>query len=238
MAAPYLTARCGERATGVLEQRPLQPCSTLEISWSHDGGIPLMRSTFTGQQFVVETQSADFAELIGESVVMHMSATTIDTAELDQEIRILPEPFVELHRRTEKATGTDVDLIGVSVELSNTTECGVSQVEHLERLEGVDYVPGSMRFNNSPVEPEVEGDTLRVRGLVLEGSTSGQLTYVVRPRLLEKSHFEGQTFIRGAPVSRPLEEPPSGCGCSGAGSGLAAIGLAGLAMALRRRRER
>jgi hypothetical protein len=238
MADPYLTARCGEPATGVLEQRPLPPCSGLDISWTRVGGVELMEPTFLGQRFVVTTKRTDFAGLIGQSVVMEMSAETLGKATVIQEIPILSEPFVELHRRTEKTTGTDVDLIGVSVELLNTTECGVSNVAHLERLEGVDYVPGSMRFNGSPVEPEVEGDTLRVRELVLEGSTSGQLTYVVRPRLLEKSRFEGQTFVNGVSVSQPLEEPPSGCGCSGAGSGLAAIGLAGLAMALRRRRER
>jgi hypothetical protein len=238
MENPYLTARCGQPAMGILEQRPLQPCSELPISWMQVGGVALTQPTLTGQRIEVATQSTDFAELIGQSVVMHMSATTIGEATLDQEIPIRSELFVELYRRTEKATGADVDLIGVSVELRNTTECGVGQVDHLERLEGVDYVPGSMRFNGSPVEPEVEGDTLMVRGLVLEGSTSGQLTYVVRPRLLEQSRFDGQSFVRGVPVSLPLEEPPPGCGCSGAGSGLAALGLAGLAMALRRRRGR
>ncbi|HVG63126.1 MAG TPA: hypothetical protein VNA24_31475 [Hyalangium sp.] len=238
MEDPYLTARCGQPATGILEQRPLHPCSGLSISWTRDGGVELTQSDYTGQRIEVATQSTEFAELIGQSVVMHMSATTLEEATLDQEIPIRSELFVELDRRTEKATGADVDLIGVSVELRNTTECGVSQVDHLERLEGAEYVPGSMRFNGSPVEPEVEGDTLRVRGLVLEGSTSGQLTYVVRPRLLENARFEGQSFVRGVPVSRPQEEPPTGCGCSGAGSGLAALGLAGLAMALRRRRVR
>ena len=240
MEDPYLTARCGQPATGVLEQRPLYPCSDdVTISWTpQDGGVELTQSSFTGQRIEVTTQRTDFAELIGESVVMLMSARTINEATLVQEIPIRSELFVELHRRTEKTTGTDVDLIGVSVELRNTTECGVSEVDHVERLEGVDYVPGSMRFNGSPMEPEVEGDTLTVRELALEGSTSGQLTYVVRPRLLEHARFEGQTFVRDVLVSRPLEEPPSGCGCSGAGSGVAAFALAGLAMALRRRRQR
>jgi uncharacterized protein (TIGR03382 family) len=238
MEAPSLTARCGQPAMGVLEQRAQQPCAELPISWEQadGGGVALTQPSYMGQRIEVVTQETDFGELIGRSVVMRMSVQAGQETELFQEIPILTEPFVELHRHTEKATGADVDLVGVSVELRNTTECGVRQVDHLERLEGADYVPGSARFNGSPVEAEVEGDTLTVRGLVLEGSATGRLTYVVRPRLLESSRFEGQAFVRGVPVSRPLEDPSSGCGCSGAGSGLAALGLAGLAVVLRRRR--
>jgi uncharacterized protein (TIGR03382 family) len=241
MVAPFLTARCGEPATGVLEQRALYPCSELPISWAQVGGIALTQPSYTGHQIEVATQDTDFAELIGRSVVMRMSTMTGTmgkTTELTQEVPILTEPFVELQRRTEKATGSDVDLIGVSVELRNTTECGVTQVDHMERLEGADYVPESARFNGSPVEAEVEGNTLMVRGLVLEGSTTGRLTYVVRPRLLGSSRFEGQASVRGVPVSQPQGAPPAGCGCSGAGSGLAALGLAGLSVLLRRRRGR
>lgn len=238
MEAPSLTARCGQPAMGVLEQRALQPCSELPVSWTQVGGIALTQPSYTGQRIEVATQDTDFGELIGQSVVMRMSVKALEETWLDQEVPILTEPFVELRRHTEKATGTNVDLVGVSVELRNTTDCGVRQVEHQERLEGVDYVPGSARFNGSSVEAEAEGDTLTVRGIVLEGSTTGRLTYVVRPRLLESSRFEGQAFVRGVPVSQALEEPPSGCGCSGAGSGLAGLGLAGLALALRRRRRR
>ncbi len=239
MEAPFLTARCGQPATGVLEQRALPPCTELPVSWTQVGGeAALTQPSYMGQRIEVATQSTDFGELIGRSVRMNMSVKTVGTASLDQDVPILAEPFVELRRRTEKATGADVDLLGVSVELRNTTECGVRQVEHQERLEGADYVPGSARFNGAPVEAEVEGDTLTVRGMVLEGSTTGRLTYVVRPRLLESSRFEGHSFVRGVPVSRPPEEASSGCGCSGAGSGLAGLALAGLAMALRRRRKR
>jgi uncharacterized protein (TIGR03382 family) len=124
------------------------------------------------------------------------------------------------------------------VELRNTTECGVRGVDLVERLAGGDYVPGSARFNDTPVEVEVEGDSLKVRGLELEGNALGRLSYVVRPRLLEEMRFEGQSFLRGIPISQPQPEPPSaGCGCAGGGSGFAALGLAGLATVLRRRRR-
>jgi uncharacterized protein (TIGR03382 family) len=239
MEAPHLTARCGAPATGTLEQRPLAPCSELPVSWEQVGGPALTQTAFTGSRVDVATQEADFGALIGQKVVMRMSARTVQETSLDQEIPITVEPFVELQRRTERGTGTDTGLVGVSVELRNTTECGVSQVEHWEHLEGLDYQPGSARFDDTPVEAELEGDLLKVRGLVLEGGTTGLLTYVVRPRLLESARFGGQSFVREVSVSSPLEDPPAaGCGCAGGGSGLAALGLAGLAAALRRRRGR
>lgn len=240
MEAPRLTAQCGQPATGTLEQRPLAPCAELPVSWEQVDGPALTEATFTGPRIDVATQEADFGELIGQKVVMRMRARTEEQeTSLDQEIPITVEPFVELQRRTERGTGTDTGLVGVSVELRNTTACGVSQVEHWERLEGMDYQPGSARFNGAPVEAELDGDMLKMKGLVLEGGSLGQLTYVVRPRLLESARFEGHSFLREVALSRPLEEPPvEGCGCSGGGSGLAAFGLASLAAALRRRRGR
>lgn len=238
--AAHLTAQCGAPATGTLVQRPLAPCTELPVSWEQVDGPPLTQATFSGQQIDVATQGADFGALIGQKVVMRMRAQARQETSLDQEIPITVEPFVELQRHTERGTGTDTGLVGVSVELRNTTACGVSEVEHWERLEGVDYQPGTARFNGAPVEATLEGDMLQVKGLVLEGSGSGQLTYVVRPRLLESARFEGQSFLREISLSRSLEDPPVavGCGCSGGGSGLAAVGLAGLAAALRRRRAR
>ncbi|KFE69342.1 hypothetical protein DB31_6317 [Hyalangium minutum] len=239
MEAPHLTAQCGQPATGTLEQRPLAPCAELPVSWEQVGGPALTEASFTGQRIDVATQEADFGALIGQQVVMRMRARTMQETSLDQEIPITVEPFVELQRRTERGTGTDTGLVGVSVELRNTTACGVSEVEHWERLEGMDYQPGSARFNGTPVEAELDGDVLKMKGLVLEGGSLGQLTYVVRPRLLESARFEGQSFLRKVSLSRPLEEPPvEGCGCSGGGSGLAAFGLASLAAALRSRRGR
>lgn len=239
MEAPHLTAQCGQPATGTLEQRPLAPCAELPVSWEQVDGPALTEASFTGQRIDVVTQEADFGALIGQKVVMRMRARTVQETSLEQEIPITVEPFVELQRRTERGTGTDTGLIGVSVELRNTTACGVSQVEHWERLEGMDYQPGSARFNGTPVEAELDGDMLKMKGLVLEGGSLGQLSYVVRPRLLESVRFEGQSFLREVSLSRPVEElPVEGCGCSGGGSGLAAFGLASLAAVLRRRRGR
>jgi uncharacterized protein (TIGR03382 family) len=160
-----------------------------------------------------------------------------------QKISIVAEPFVTMNRSVENAVGADTDLIGVSVELHNRTECDVRSVDHTEHLEGADYVPDSARFNDIPIEKErieVAGESLTFHDLPLVAAANGtgRLTYVVRPRLLGKTRIEGETKVRGVSVSEPVQVPVSGCGCEGGGSGFAALGLAGLAAVLRRRRAR
>ncbi|MFL5343751.1 MAG: hypothetical protein ACJ8AT_03115 [Hyalangium sp.] len=237
--AAHLVASCGQAASGTLEQRlPAGPCSGSPLTWEYVSGPELTQSSFTGEQIQLTTRETDFGALLGQSVVMRVSVDTGKVSQMEQTVPITAEPFVTVDRHVENAVGADTDLTGVSVDLHNTTECGVGQVDHVERLAGVDYVPGSARFNDAPVEAELDGETLTVRGLTLEGGATGRLTYVVRPRLLGASSFEGQSFVRGIPVSQPPPESPSGYGCDGSGSGVAALGLAGLAAVLRRRRAR
>jgi MYXO-CTERM domain-containing protein len=235
----HLTATCGEGARGRLEQIiPPGPCMDRPLVWEYLAGPELTQATYTGERIDVATRETDFGALIGQSVRMRLSVASGDPSVNVRDIPIIAEPFVEVNRRTERPTGAETDLIGVSVELRNTTACGVREVQHQERLEGVDYVPGSARFDGVPVSAELDGDVLVVSGLVLQGEATGRLTYVVRPRLLGKQRFEGQVFLRGVTISQPPEPgPASGCGCSGGGSGAAALGLAGLAAALRRRRR-
>jgi MYXO-CTERM domain-containing protein len=235
---PRITARCGEAARGTLRQRlPSGPCEALPLTWEQIGGPPLTQSTFSGSRIDVTTQESDFGALIGQPVVMRVSASTVGL-QREHTVPITAEPFVEVSRRTERPTGADTELLGVTVDLHNTTACGVREVNHVERLEGVDYVPGSARFNGAQVEAELHGSELTVRGLMLEGDARGVLTYVVRPRLLGPRRFEGQSLLRGIPISQPPEPLASGCGCSGGGSGAIVLGLAGLLGVLSRRRRR
>jgi uncharacterized protein (TIGR03382 family) len=235
---PRITARCGEAASGTLQQRlPSGPCETLQLSWEQIGGPALTQRTFTGSRIDVTTQESDFGALIGQPVVLRVSAASVGL-QREHSVPITVEPFVEMSRRTERPTGADTELLGVTVNLHNTTACGVREVSHVERLEGVDYVPDSARFNGEPVEAELVGSELTVRGLVLEGDARGVLTYVVRPRLLGSRRIEGQSSVRGIPISQPPAPIASGCGCSGGGSGAMALGLAGLLGVLNRRRRR
>jgi hypothetical protein len=234
-----LIAACGQPASGTVRQPvPAGPCSALPLQWEQVGGPPLAQPSFTGQQMDVSTQETDFGALIGQMVQMRITADTGVVTQATQNIPITAEPFVTVDHRVENAAGIDTQLIGVSVTLHNTTTCGVSEMDHMERLVGADYVPGSARFNDAPVEAEMDGEQLTVHGLELQGSGTGQLTFVVRQRLLGTTRFEGQSFVRGVPVSQAPVEPPGGCGCSGGGSGFTALGLGGLVSVLRRRRGR
>ncbi|WP_224360726.1 MYXO-CTERM sorting domain-containing protein [Hyalangium versicolor] len=234
-----LTVSCGSAASGTLEQQILDgPCADSPVTWEQRSGPELTLSSNTGSQIEVTSKEAEFGDLIGQDVVMRITANTGKATSIDQTIPITAEPFVSVQRRVENAVGADTDLIGVSVELNNLTSCGVHQVDHMEHMEGAAYVAGSARFNDAPVEAQMEDDWLTVRGLSLEGNSVGRLTYVVRPRLLGKTNIEGQSFVRGVPVSKPLVVPVSGCSCEGGGSGFAVLGLVGLAVALRRRRAR
>ncbi|MDY7232581.1 hypothetical protein [Hyalangium rubrum] len=241
LEAPRLTAVCGEAARGTLQQRlPLGPCATVPLTWEQidEDGPALTQRVFTGPRIDVETQDTDFGALIGQSVVLRVTANNGLVSRQEHTVPITVEPFVALSRRTERPAGGETNLIGVSVELRNTTACGVREVVHEELLEGADYVSGSARFNGAPVEATFDGTRLKVSGLVLEGGATGQLSYVVRPKLLGSQRFEGQASLRTVPISRAPEAPLSGCGCSGGGSGAAALGLTGLLTVLRRRRKR
>ncbi|WP_224242863.1 MYXO-CTERM sorting domain-containing protein [Hyalangium gracile] len=241
LEAPRVVATCGQAASGTLVQRlPPAPCQDVALSWTQVDGPELLQRSFTGPSIDITTKDAEFGELIGQEVVMRVTASTgqLQTS-VDHGVAITAEPFVSVERSIENAVGTDTDLIGVSVELLNLTACGVREVDHMEHLQGADYIPGSARFNDAPVEASVEGEWLTAKRLVLEGNAAGRLTYLVRPRLLGSAKFEGQSFVRGVPVSQPLQVPVSeGCGCQGGGSGFAALALAGLSAVLRRRRAR
>jgi hypothetical protein len=232
-----LTARCQAGATGTLRQPvPSSSCGVVPLTWEQLSGPALTQRSFTGQQIDVATREQGFGPLIGESVVLRVTANAAKVTQREHTVRITAEPFVQLRRHTEKPEGAETDLVGVFVELRNTTSCGVSEVSYVERLQGVDYVPGSARYNGVPVPAESVGDELTVRGLVLEGDATGQLSYVVRPRMFGPRHFESRAVLRGVPISLPPEAPATtGCGCmGGGGSGAAVWGLTGLLALLRR----
>jgi len=236
---PRLTARCQQGASGTLRQPvPSTSCAEVPLTWEQVGGPALTQRSFTGQQIEVATQEQGLGALIGESVVLRVTANAGKVTQREHTVPITADPFVALRRRTERPEGAGMELVGVLVELRNTTSCGVSEVSYVEHLEGVDYVPGSARFNGAPVQAEASGEELTVHGLALEGNATGQLTYVVRPRLLGPRHSRSQVFLRGVPISLPPGRPEAtGCGCMGGGSGAAVWGSAGLLALLRRRRS-
>ena len=237
-----LTARCGEGATATLTQmQPPDACRAVNFSWTRLDGPPLADAELlSGERVTVATQDLGLEELVGETLRLQVTANAggTESATVVHTLPITTEPFVDLRHETESPTGSEKGLVGVVVRLRNTSDCRVGSLRHVERLDGMDLVPGSVKVDGQPVvEQAVEGG-FAVENVPLEAGGTTTLTYVARPRLLTSPRFGAEVFLKGVPVSGSIPvAPTSGCGCSGGGSGAAVFGLLALARLLRRRRE-
>jgi hypothetical protein len=130
--------------------------------------------------------------------------------------------------------------VGVLTELHNPTACALQDVRVEEQLEGLDYVPGSARFEGQPVQAVQQEGRLVVTGLPLGAGARGTLSYSVRTRLLGETRLAGEAFRRGVRISKPAEAPTpeAGCGCAGAPAGFSALALLALVRVLRGFRAR
>nr|WP_211193721.1 MYXO-CTERM sorting domain-containing protein [Pyxidicoccus fallax] len=235
-----LEARCGEGATATLTQTfPADACRDVSLSWSQVSGPALEDGALSGEQVTVSTRDAELEALVGASVVLRVTADAGSgkTASTDHEVPITVAPFVDVARESEPVVGAETGLAGVVARLRNTSACRVGTLVHRERVEGVEWVRGSVKLDGRPVvEREVEGG-FEVEGIALEAGATGTLTYVIRPALLGSPRFAGEVFLNRVRVSGSIPEAStSSCGCSGGGSGAAAFGLLALARLLRRRR--
>ncbi|MFY0566410.1 MYXO-CTERM sorting domain-containing protein [Archangium lansingense] len=242
--ASALVARCGEPARVTLTQTfPSWACQTPDVTWTQVSGPPLEQTSLSGQTVSLVTRDTGLDALVGESLEMDVTASVGPGNEVSQRI-ILPitvEPFVKVRRRTEVPAASETGLVGVSVDLLNTTACEVRGVSYVERLQGLTYVEGSAKFDGQPVEATWVEGALTVTGLTLAGEGSGRLTYVARPHLVGERRMEGEARLRNAVISlsdKPGPQvPDSGCGCSGSGPGPMLFALGALVAAVRRRRR-
>ncbi|OJT20846.1 hypothetical protein BO221_28485 [Archangium sp. Cb G35] len=243
---PSLVARCGEPARVTLTQTfPPGTCQTPEVTWTReeDEGPALEQEVLSGATVSLATRDTRLDSLVGRSVVMRVTASASPDNEASQllTLPITVDPFVKVRRRTELPAASETGLVGVSVELINTTPCEVSGVSYVERLEGLTYVEGSAKFDGQPIEATWESGALTVTGLTLAGDAAGKLTYVARPHLVGDRRMEGDAWLGGELISLrddPGPEPDPGCGCSGSGSGPVLFALGALVAAVRRRRAR
>ncbi len=236
-----LTARCGEGATATLTQmQPPDACRAVNFSWTRLDGPLLAEAALSGERVTVATRDLGLEELVGETLRLQVTANAggNESATVVHTLPITTEPFVDLRHETESPTGSEKGLVGVVVRLRNTSDCRVGSLRHVERLDGMDLVPGSVKVDGQPVvEQAVEGG-FAVEDVPLEAGGTTTLTYVARPRLLTSPRFGAEVFLKGVPVSGSIPvAPTSGCGCSGGGSGAAVFGLLALARLLRRRRD-
>ncbi|QSQ25234.1 hypothetical protein JY651_10015 [Pyxidicoccus parkwayensis] len=235
-----MVARCGERATATLTQTlPADACQSVDISWKQVSGPALAEAELGGAQVAVATRDTGFEGLVGESVVLSVTADAGggNSATVEHTVPITVAPFVDVVHESESSTGSEKNLAGVVVTLRNTTACQVESLRHVEQVDGVDWVPGSVRVDGQPVTEQPAEGGFAVEGITLPANGTSTLTYVTRPRLLSSASFEGAVFLNGVQVSGSVQAPAtSGCGCSGGGAGSAVFGLLALARLLRRRR--
>jgi MYXO-CTERM domain-containing protein len=207
-------------------------------------GPPLEQTALSGDTVSLVTRDTGLDSLVGRSVVVRVTAKAgpDNEASLEHTLPITVEPFVKVRRRTEVPAASETGLVGVSVELLNTTACGVTDVSYVESLEGLTYVEGSAKLNGQPVEAAWQEGALTVKGLALAGEGTGTLTYVARPHLVGERRMAGEARLRDVPIS--LRDAPgpqvadSGCGCTSSGPGPVVFALGALGAAVRRRRRR
>jgi len=239
-----LVATCGKGARTALTQTfPAGTCQTPNVTWTQVSGPPLAQASLQGSDVELATQDTGLDSLVGQSVVVKVTASVGSAAPVSREhaLPITVEPFVRVRRRTELPAASETGLVGVSVELRNTSACGVSGVSYVEQVQGLTYVEGSAQFNGEPVTATWVDGALTVTGLNLEAEGSGRLTYVARPHLVGERRMEGEARLNDVPITirdgAGPSVPVSGCGCTSAGSGPVLLALGALVLAVRRRRR-
>jgi len=238
-------ATCGSGArTSLTQTFPAGACQTPNVTWSQVSGPTLvLQASRQGYSVELATSDTGLATLVGESVVVKVTASVGGGTAVSRQhsLPITVEPFVRVRRRTEVPAASETGLVGVSVELRNTSACGVSGVSYVERLTGLTYVEGSAQFDGQPVAATWADGALTVTGLALGAEGSGRLTYVARPHLVGARRMEGEARLKGELIS--IREasgpsvPVSGCGCTSSGPGSVLLALGALGLAVRRRRR-
>jgi MYXO-CTERM domain-containing protein len=247
-AGTALVASCDKAAsTRLTPTFPRGFCQSPAVSWKQVSGPELALSPERDGAVSLSTKETGLDTLVGKPVVMEVTASVSpeSQASLQHTLPITVEPFVKVSRRAEVPAASDTGLVGVSVELTNTTACGVNDVSYEERLEGLTYVEGSARVQGQETGVEVswseaEG-VLSVKGLSLAGNGTRRLTYVTRPHLVGTRRMEGEARLRDVPISIKDKPGPqvgdSGCGCTSSGPGPVLFALGALVAAVRRRRR-
>ncbi|MFP2962430.1 MYXO-CTERM sorting domain-containing protein [Myxococcus sp. 1LA] len=241
LEADALVARCGQGASATLTQMiPPEACGAVAISWSQVSGPALSEVSLAGPSVTVSTQETGLEALVGQSITLRVLADAGggNTATTEHVLPIGSERFVDVRHTTESPTASEKGLVGVVVELRNTTACEVGSLRYLERVDGLEWVPGSVKLDGAAVEVQAVDGGFVLEDVRLPSQGSRTLTYVGRSTLLSSPRLGGEVSLNGVPVSGDAEPPApvSGCGCSGGGSGAAVFGLAALARVLRRRK--
>ncbi|GHG84461.1 MYXO-CTERM sorting domain-containing protein [Comamonas sp. JC664] len=241
LEAGALVARCGSGASTTLTQTiPANACGDVAISWSQVDGPSLVEASLTGRTVTVSTRDTALEDLVGHSITLRVLADAGggNAATTEHVVPITAERFVDVRHTTETPSASEKGLVGVLVELRNTSECEVGTLRFVEHVDGLEWVPGSVKLDGAGVEAEAVTGGFAVGDIRLPARGTRTLSYVGRVPLLSTPKLGGEMSLNGVPVSGDAEVPPpaQGCGCTGGGSGVALFGLLALTRVLRRRK--
>ncbi len=236
-----LPVSCGAGGQGTIATRFLSgQCPLSQLTWSQQSGPALEGGALTGTAVSLQTVERGLDGLIGETVVLAITAEAGlgNTATGTHPVLLVPAaPFVSLRHSSQTPIAEEGSGVVLRVEAINQTECPVSGVTLTQTLEGAGYLEGSARLDGQPVEASVIEGALVVPNVSLPSATPRVLTYTVRPRLLGSAAPRGRAFVKGLAISDEagLEVPLGGCGCGSAPGSLLGAGALLLLLARRRR---
>ena len=239
-----LKAVCGEGARIALADlaRPApDSCQTPRYTWQPGGETPSAQDVAEDGTVTLRTVNQDFNTLLGEQVEGTLVARKGDSTDaLSIATRITTEPFIQVERTTELPAASETGLVGVLVRLTNTIGCDVSEVDYVERLEGLSFVGGSARLDGEALDALAQGDGFQVKLPRLEAGATRTLSYVARPHLLGERRLTGEATKNTVRLSRSDATgmpPREGCGCTSASGAPMFLVLALLGGVSRRRRH-
>lgn len=238
LSVDEVPVRCGERLSVPVTVLPVSDaCPPEQLDWRSSGGPPLERERGQGGTWQLEPSTLEFDALAARDVTFTIDAISGDQrAQAERTVHLKPEPFVAIARR-QTPLGTEAgDALSMVITAANTTECAVSGVTFLERLDGAQLVGGSVRVNGAPADVTWDARGFSIEGLAFEPNGTLEVSYRARLPILGRPGTATQMTVRGDPVLLPVGAAPvpSGCGCDGA-PGL--LGLAALGLLVRRRRR-
>ncbi|HVE86030.1 MAG TPA: hypothetical protein VND93_24405 [Myxococcales bacterium] len=247
LTVPNFTITCGDAGTAtVIANIASGQCQTETVDWSSSGAVAIQPATSTpGTPVELSTVSTDFGGLIGLPVTVTATATAeTGIASMSQTVLVTADPFVSVVHRTDAPVSSESRVLGVEVTLTNTTACDVSGMEWHESLEGLTWLPDSVRGPDGWMSASESNGELVVPGISLAAGQSLTLRYAARPSLFGSPSPSGWVTLRGLPVSATdgLDGGTSTCGCQTAGGAAPAAVAVALALlvlpALRRARRR
>ncbi|MDQ3265548.1 MAG: hypothetical protein M3Y59_18135 [Myxococcota bacterium] len=236
-----LPVSCGAGGQGTITTRFLSgQCPLSQLTWSQQSGPALEGGQLTGTSVSLQTVERGLDGLIGETVVLAVTAEAglDNTATGTHPVLLVPaRPFVSLRHSSQTPIAEEGSGVVLVVEAINQTACPVSGVTLTQQLEGAGYLEGSARLDGQRVEASVVDGALVVPNVSLPPATPRVLTYAVRPRLLGSAAPRGRAFVKGLAISEEagLEVPIGGCGCASAPGSLLGAGALLLLLARRRR---